>query len=247
MMATEPILHELLLSKDIPTSRILKHSAANSVIDREYIVSQYIPSVPMNDPSLEGEDLSDVYRQIGDLTRRLHGITNNRFGWKRLDGSGEYNTWREFIFAHAAEATEKATTFELFKREDIDKFKGYLDKNADVLDDIKTPYMAHGDLWQGNILLSRTDIEYSVVGIIDIERAMFGDKYWDMSMPLVMTSDFYAGYGEPEIIGSRHDKRMTIYKILNDLFGCYALLIEYDDKVWYEDVKAHCMELLRGL
>jgi len=247
MMAAEPMLHELLLSSDIPTSRVLKYSAANSVIDREYIVSQYIPSVPMNDPSLEGEDLSGVYRQIGEITRRLHGITNNKFGWKRSDGSGEYDTWREFIFAYAAEAMEKATAFELFKREDIDKFKDYLSKNADALDDIKTPYMVHGDLWQGNILLSKTEAGYFVAGVIDVERAMFGDKYWDMSTPLLMTSYFYAGYGEPEPVCPRHDKRMTIYKIVRDLFGCYALLVEYDDKEWYEDVKAHCAELLLKL
>jgi len=247
MMSAEPLFHRLLSEKQVPTSKILKYSAAGDVIEREYIISKYIPSVPMNDPSLEGQDLDYLYEQAGALARKIHEITGDKFGWKRPDGLSEYETWSEFVFAFAEEAAEKAGEHKLFTAAEINIFKTVFTENADVLDEIKTPFMTHTDLWQGNILLSEISGRHEISGIIDLDRTIFGDKYWDLSNPWIINAPFLKGYADDEYKGSNYNKRQFLYKLLGGFFGCYVVLIEYDDNVWFENEKAACVSLLRTI
>ncbi|MHB1485536.1 MAG: phosphotransferase [Saccharofermentanales bacterium] len=177
MMSSEPMLHDLLKNKGIPTTIILKYSPPGFVIDREYIISEYIDSIPMNDSSLSNINLEYIYSTIGSYTRKLHEISNDRFGWKRPDGGKEYSKWSDFILRFAKECVNKASEHSLFTQSDINAFWHYINdcEIIELLDEIKQPLMIHTDLWQGNVLLTKKGEEYSVAAIIDMDRTIFGD------------------------------------------------------------------------
>jgi Phosphotransferase enzyme family len=44
-----------------------------------------------------------------------------------------------------------------------------------ALDDVRTPVLVHFDLWDGNILLDRISGSVEIGGLIDAERAFWGD------------------------------------------------------------------------
>lgn len=253
MMAAEPIFHMLLKENGIPTSDVLQYSPAGNIIGREYIIMDYIPSIPMNDPSLTGVNLDGVYQEIGDFTRRLHAITNSRFGWIRPEGTcggvglgGAYDTWAAFVKAYAGEAADRAEEHCLFDREDIRIFRSAFQENTEILDEIKTPHMVHTDLWQGNVLLKKEQDSYSVAAIIDLDRTIFGDIQWDLSCPWMLNDAFHKGYGNLADITPEAEKRKWLYKLLCGFFESYVWLVEYDDKAAFESTKQNTLSLLRN-
>lgn len=259
MMAAEPFFHKMLADNGIPTSHILRYAPAGEVIDREYIVMAYIPSIPMNDPSLAAVCLDNVYQEIGALTHKLHAITQNRFGWLRpadkgqgapfCDGvgaGGSYDTWAAFVAAYAGEAADRAAEHGLFDREDIQLFRRAFSENTAVLDEIKTPHMVHTDLWQGNVLLKKDDDGYSVAAIIDLDRTIFGDVQWDLSCPWMLNEAFFKGYGSLPPKTPAAEQRERLYKMLCGFFESYVWLIEYDDKATFESTKENTLSLLRS-
>lgn len=248
MMSSEPLLHELFKNKGIPTSAILKYSPQGSVIDREYIISQYIDSIPMNDLSLSNINLEYIYSEIGGYTRKLHEITNDRFGWKRPNGGKEYSEWSDFILGFAKECVNKASEYSLFAQSDIDTFWQYINDSEIIklLDEIKQPQMIHTDLWQGNVLLTKTDATYRVAAIIDMDRAIFGDIYWDFITPWMINESFVNGYSQKICKDTSFEKRGDIYRVISGFFSTYVVLIEYDDVEWYAKVKNDTIKTLHN-
>lgn len=244
MMKAEPIFNKLLHDNNIPTSNILKYSPKDSVINRDYIVIEYIDSIPMNDKSLIDLDLNYLYEEVGILANRMHRITNDKFGWLRFDDWGLHGKWSDFILSFASEAADKAEEHNLFSKDEINKFRTIVCENMAVLDEISIPYMAHTDLWQGNILLSNDNDIYKVVAIIDLDRTIFGDKYWDFSTPWIINDSFIKGYSENIEKTVAFEKRQYIYKLLGGFFSSYVCLIEYDDFEWYNCEKENTISLL---
>jgi aminoglycoside phosphotransferase (APT) family kinase protein len=247
MMSAEPLFHKLLQEHDIPTSTILKHVSKGEVIEREYILSEYIESIPMNDPSLDGIDLQNIYEEVGALAKSIHRITNDRFGWKRTSGWGEYTKWSDFILAYAKEAADKAEYHGLFDQSDIADFRAIFQNNIEILDEITTPYMTHTDLWQGNVLLRVEPTGYKVAGIIDLDRTIFGDKYWDLSNPWMINEAFLRGYNTNQSYSGNDTVRCDLYRLLGGFFGAYVVLVEYDDGDWFADEKKEAVKLLHKL
>lgn len=249
MMSSEPLFHKLLRNKGIPTSTILKYSPSGTVLDREYIISEYIDSIPMNNPSLSDINLDYIYSSVGSYTKKLHEISNGRFGWKRPDGSKEYSKWSDFILRFASECVDKAHKYSLYSQSDINAFWQYINDNEIIrlLDEIKKPQMTHTDLWQGNVLLAKKDEAYSVAAIIDLDRTIFGDTYWDFITPWMITKAFINGYGQMMHKISAIEKRGDIYSIINGFFCTYVVLVEYDDAEWCEKVKNETIEILHNV
>lgn len=244
MMSAEPYFHNLLEENDIPTTKILKYVPRKVVIEREYIISEYLESVPMNDSHLYNKDINYVYEEVGRLARRMHSITHHKFGWARNSGRGEYDTWAEFVLSFAKEACEKAESHNLFCKEDIEKFRCVFDHNVDVLNEITTPFMVHTDLWQGNILLKETEERYNVAAIIDLDRTIFGDKYWDLTNPWIINADFLRGYKADLHETNHHKIRCNLYKLLGAFFCTYVTLIEYNDEKWFNKEKDSAVKML---
>ncbi|MDR2047546.1 MAG: aminoglycoside phosphotransferase family protein [Clostridiales bacterium] len=247
MMSAEPIFHQMLHDNNIKTSKILKYSPLGEVIDREYIVSEYIKSIPMNHPSLKLFPLKSVYREVGAMTRKMHSITSNKFGWLRKGNDyGMFDTWFGFISFFGEELAGKLKSNNILEANHIDRFEEIITASEDILNEIETPRMTHTDLWQGNILLSGNGGEYRVAALIDLDRIIFGDRDWDLATPWMINGVFMKGYGEKFNYGRKRRNRMKIYKIINLLFDCYVSIVEYNDEKKYNKEKKEAIELLRN-
>lgn len=245
MMSAEPIFHKLLQDNNIPTSNIIKYSPENTVLKRDYIVIEFIESIPMNDPSLDNENLDYIYEDLGKITSRFHKIKNDRFGWLRNNEWGLNDKWSDFVCNFANEVADKLEQYELVSLNDINAFRQVFSSNIDVLDEIKTPNMIHTDLWQGNVLLSKNDDRYKVAAIIDLDRAIFGDKYWDLSTPWLINDAFKKGYKDQIIKTQSYKKRETIYSLILAFLNSYVCCVEYDDIKWFENEKQNALKILK--
>lgn len=94
--------------------------------------------------------------------------------------------------------------------------------NTSLLDEIQTPHLLHGDLWTVNLLVERGARAPVITGVLDFDRAWWGDPSADWIMFLLairqddpqfqkQSSAFYAGYGST-IRGESERFRQLVYK-----------------------------------
>jgi aminoglycoside phosphotransferase (APT) family kinase protein len=245
MMSAEPIFHKLLHNNGVKTSNILKYSPFGEVIEREYIVSRYIKAIPMNHPSLKLRPLTNVYREAGYLTAKMHSIKIEKFGWLREGGAScLFDTWFEFTAFFSGEIADKLESNNLFKISDIKLFRDIVIGAKDILNEITEPHMTHTDLWQGNILVDKNRGKYQFAAIIDLDRTIFGDECWDLASPWMINKPFLNGYGKNPYTGEKQKNRMDLYRLISSLFSCYVRLIEYKDEKTFNKEKKLTLKAL---
>lgn len=104
---------------------------------------------------------------------------------------------------------------------------------APLLDAVKQPRFIHGDLWRGNILVSKTG---ELTAIIDCDRALFGDPAFELATGWMIDANFLGGYGRQPDASPEAVLRRRLYKLLLDLEDCYFLRHEYDNPTASEEL-----------
>jgi fructosamine-3-kinase len=128
--------------------------------------------------------------ELGGVVAALHRVTGDGFGYPQ-DGAAP--TWREAFTSMISTILGDADRFGV----PLPDVGAAVAANAHLLDEVTTPALVHFDLWDGNILVSGGH----VTGIIDAERAFWGDPLADMAS-LALFGDieadaaFVAGYRE---------------------------------------------------
>jgi len=198
MMAAEPLFFKMLQDKNIPTSKVIHYDNSFNLIDREYIIFEYIQSIPMNDPSVPGEAKSCLNQQVGEIVSWIHDINSEKFGWKRPNNELElFDHWGTFLNRFAREIADKASNHGVFSDRELNRFI-HIFNDTTAFDPIKQAHMVHTDLWEGNVLVNKNDGKWEVAAIIDVDRAVFGDKDMEFTSAWIMNDDFWRGY-DPRI------------------------------------------------
>ena len=84
----------------------------------------------------------------------------------------------------------------------IEHFRQLLLRGAGRIDEARTPCLVHGDLWPRNILVAQRAGAWVITGILDAERAFWGDPAaeWIFSF-LDIPEDFWRAYGRDYSLG----------------------------------------------
>lgn len=199
MMRQEPALHQRLLAEtDVPVPPIVAQDFSREQIGRDYLIMPRLPGRPLSDARLGPAARARALREWGRHVRQIHQLTDpaGRFGYL-----GEHRcmdpqpTWME-AFA------------EMYQRElaDIVDCGVYDQATADGAMDLLSQYLElfahcsesrllHGDLWVTNLLV---DDRGGVTGVIDFDRACWGDIEWDLAIAEycgITRPPFWEGYG----------------------------------------------------
>lgn len=253
MMCGEKYYSELMLANGVPTCRIYKYSSFGEVIDREYLIMEYIDALPLNSDKVPKEHHSRLYFQAGVCLKKIHQISNDKFGWIHKDCEKyytptfkPYDKWSDFLLRYRDEIIAKSLEHEVFTQSEMDRFKNaFLPiKRFDV---VTAPKMIHADLWQPNVLVSEKNGEWNVSAIIDADRAIFGDPLWDMSLRWMITKDFSQGYAEKTEYTKDERYRMAIYKSLFDFSSACFWKIQYKDEEAVKNERKNALSNLENL
>ena len=108
--------------------------------------------------------------------------------------------------------------------------RAILQGHAASLDEITQPCFVHWDLWAGNVFVKSENGRYVIEGIIDWERALWGDPDFETAVAgRFYGPSFYKGYGKQLAELGPEAARQSLYR----LFLWLVLLIEA--RVRYED------------
>ncbi len=200
MMRQEPRIHKILLEHtDVPLPEIIAYDFSRELIDCDYLVMERLSGTPLNEARLDGEAMNRALFEWGSHVRSIHSIKDehNRFGYL-----GEHHcmeaqkTWSEAFSVMFRMELEDIQREKVYDKKTVDFAYGLLQDTISVFKNRTESRLCHGDLWVTNLLVKN---DGSVTGLIDFDRACWGDVEWDLAIAEycgITRPSFWEGYGE---------------------------------------------------
>ncbi|GLZ40623.1 aminoglycoside phosphotransferase family protein [Actinokineospora sp. NBRC 105648] len=149
----------------------------HDLIDRDYTWQTALDGVP----AAEGikryprGEWTPFYRQLGAIARRVHDVRGHRFG---PVAGPTFDTWSAAVLAAFDDIAADLHDVGLDNR-DVAEVTATARRGAEVLDEVTRPHLLHGDLWTPNVMLADGAPEPTITGVLDHDRASWGDPAAD--------------------------------------------------------------------
>lgn len=190
----------------IPLPSILAEDVEGRMIGRPLYIMEWLAGKPLNHcyEALGSERLGKVREEAGKIVKRVSSITGCSYG---MVAGPFFDTWKEAftqLFLDVLSDGEMKSVdlpYALLRR--------VLDKGQSCLEAVTQPQLVHWDLWDGNIFV---DPEGRITGIIDFERARYGDPLMEHGF-MEGHEEFRCGFGESEITTPTGQLRRKLYNL----------------------------------
>ncbi len=134
--------------------------------------------------------IRELNREIGRISAELTAITNPRFGF--LGDERRYDSLFEFVRTMLTNLLSDAGKKNVDLGCDAQRLIAELDSEKAYFDEVRSATLVHWDMWEGNIFVSRGHVS----GIIDWERALWGEPFMDDRFRKHnRNDDFLEGFG----------------------------------------------------
>ncbi len=160
--------------------RTLAIDFTHDVIGRDYVFQAMLDGTPAPEglARYPRTAWATFFGQIGSIARRIHAVRGNRFG--RIAGP-TFETWSGAVLAGFADAAADLDDAGL-DATDVRTVATLAAAERAIFDDITVPRLLHGDLWTVNLLLEPGAPEPTVTGVLDGDRASWGDPESDWTI-----------------------------------------------------------------
>lgn len=179
LMRTEVRFFEQAREAGAPVPAIAFADLERDLVGRDYMFLEELAgeSLAQVDPRLSTVDRGAIRRQIGAAIGRVHAVTGERYGYPLRDSRTWQSTWRDAFLTMIddilADAARLNSELPLPLPSIADRFA----RHATLLDAVDRPALVHYDLWDGNMFVRQEDDGWRLTGLIDGERAFYGDPY----------------------------------------------------------------------
>ncbi|WP_448630606.1 phosphotransferase family protein [Cellulomonas soli] len=182
LIRTEALVYGLAADRpDLLMPRVLHTDFTRQIVASDVVVASHLPGTPLMSagfgPSGEDPRTDRADRELGALMARLHTVIGDRFGYPNTATGLQGDTWVEafgrIVEQLLADAAQWGTVVP------DAEVRAALARHADALAQVDRPALLHTDLWPGNLFV---DVETGeLVGVIDTERAFWGDPLLELS------------------------------------------------------------------
>ena len=208
LMRTEALAFGLMASRGLPVPEVLLHEDG-------LLLMTALKGVPWSSTraGLSDAEHRGLRRELGAIVRELHRITGDVFGYVQGPNAA---TWREAFTGMVDAVLADADRFGV----ELPDVRPAFAAHAHLLDEVTEPVLVHFDLWEGNVFVADGHVE----GIIDPERAMFGDPLAEIASVALfadLDDDYRAGYGF-EGFTRAEDVRIALYRA----YLCLVMIVE---------------------
>jgi aminoglycoside phosphotransferase (APT) family kinase protein len=162
----------------------------HQLMDRDYMFQSFIEGQRWDNvwDELKREENDILWDQFGSIVKQIHEVRGERFGLPRP--GFQFERWSQAVLDRLERTLQAAKDLGL----NVTDLEGILDMvraHPEQLDEIQTPRLLHGDLWAFNLLIARRESGPAIVGVLDADRAWWGDPMADWTM-------FILAHAEPE-------------------------------------------------
>ena len=181
----------------------------------------------------------ELNREIGRISRELTAITNAKFGF--LGDEKRYDTLFDFVRTMLTNLLSDAQRKNVDLGCDPQRLVAELDSERKYFDEVKSAALVHWDMWEGNIFVSGNHVS----GIIDWERAMWGEPFMDDRFRKhSRNDDFLKGFGLDSFSESEL-RRIRWYDVILYLTMMIEVFYrEFEDQGQYHWAKGMLLSVL---
>jgi aminoglycoside phosphotransferase (APT) family kinase protein len=137
-----------------------------------------------------------IERDLGRITAAINGVEGPGFGY--LAVGPRFRAWYAAFAWMVATIYGDARRFAIEPVVPEDRLLASLERHRAAFDEVAVPALVHWDLWAGNVFVTTADDGPRVSGVIDFERALWGDPLMEFIPGRLRAIEAYeAGYGRP--------------------------------------------------
>lgn len=182
--------------------RTIAADVTHRIVDRDWMIQALVPGTAAPDVvrDLGPEARAAHFREMGELHAALHGVRGEGFG---MVAGPLHPTWSAAILGWLDDTIADVVDAGL-DASDLRTASDLVGACAAVLDEVTDPRLSHGDMWELNVLVQLVDGMPRVTGVLDADRAFWGDPMADWAMQMLVrradpavSEPFWQGYGTP--------------------------------------------------
>lgn len=193
LLSSEAEFYRAAATVGVPAPRVV-------ATGRRHLLMTACPGQPWDD-TLTGTEQVSLREGLGRLVARLHQVAGPGFGYPSGALGPLAASWRTAFTAMYDAVLDDARRYRAWLPRPVDEVARSAKAAYDALDEVTVPRLVHFDLWQGNILVDRSEGAPRIGGLIDGERMLWGDPLADF-VSLALLGDierdtaFLTGYQE---------------------------------------------------
>ena len=178
IMKTEVQVYKILKEKtEVPVPEILSYNFKHDIINRDYLIMEKLKGIPWNkiESKLSHKQNDQLKYKTGIYAAQINSVIGNHFGYF-TDNKKSYNkNWKNTFVNMTKNILDDGIELNAEIPRSPKDIMRLVENKANFLEDVKVPRLVHWDLWEGNIFIIEQEQGYSIEGIIDCERALWGD------------------------------------------------------------------------
>lgn len=211
------------------------YDRSRTVCDSSYFFMEMLEGqsyVTVKDQFTE-EEQAVIHHEIGVAERKITSIAGEKFGLLGEEGC-RYHSLYDFVLHLISNVISDAKRKNIAAGVPFEEILAGLQADRRIFEEVTQPVLVHWDMWEGNIFVK----EKHISGIIDWERAMWGEALMDDRFRRhTRTPQFLKGYGK-EYFTAAEMRRIHWY----DVFLYLTMMTEgafrgYEDDSQYRWVK----------
>lgn len=229
----------------IPVPEVLAYDFSKTVLNSNYFFMTALEGDTLDSVSnsMSQEDLSKIKAELGEYLAQLHQIGGSYYGYFTQDPAQQFPTWKEAFSHMFNQLLRDAQTRNI--RLPYAKIRRVLSDCEIDLEELEAPSLVDFDCHQGNIFVKQVDGSYQIVGIVDLERAFWGDPIGDFPAAFVFTDDLgqepyflcaYLTAAHKTVYSSADAMRYLLYRL-------YLLTVMATETFRYDPLYAKVQEL----
>lgn len=214
---------------DVPVPEVHFSDSTHELCDADWFLMNFVDgdNLAVIKDSLTAAQQLHYSEALGSANRRLNSIRGPGFG--PLTGPLE-PSWRNAFTRMVEEVLGDGERRRVDIGWDYDLVRRVVTDHAAALDEVSEPRLVEWDLWEGNVLVR----DGSIVGLLDHERAFWGDPLIEHGFNGLVLSDFgdpaafVRGYGrspltETELVRRRlYGVHLALIMVIETVFRSYV-------------------------
>ena len=231
LMRREVKLHLQLQDLDtIPVPKICAYNFEHNIIPQDYMFVAKLSGLSLdqlNDQFPEAER-DQIYMALGQACNDINKIIGEQFGY--VGTTLAANSWPEAFAKMVNALLEDGKDLDVQLPVPIDEVYSLFEDLVPILPAIERPYLNHFDIWLPNIFVIQENGRWQIEGIIDWERAFFGDPEADTVIANNPFGDaFWQGYGRKPKSSPAQQKRLALYRLHLWLIMLIEAKVRFED------------------
>ncbi|GAA1412205.1 phosphotransferase family protein [Catellatospora coxensis] len=214
LMFTEIEFFERAAAAGVPLPRMWHADAEGGVMVMERLRGV---SFEQAKQTMAAEHVLAVRHELGRIAAAVTAVTGERFGYPRRDGRTRSASWRETFLHFVDDILADATATERPLPRPATEIRELVARHTPLLDAVTVPALVHFDLWDGNVFVLADGDGWRVEGIIDGERAFYGDPIAELVSLTSFVPEEQAAAAVDGFLGrpltAAEQLRLTLYRM----------------------------------